>query len=77
MDLGIDISCSTCFAIPGEMCRTKYLVRGQGEITPVICPTHSSRLKAGERALMERALAQQICSVALDCLERQRGLKRK
>jgi hypothetical protein len=77
MDLGIDVSCSICFAIPGEMCRTKYLVRGQGEITPVICPTHSSRLKAGERALMKRALAQQICSVALDCLERQRGLKRK
>jgi hypothetical protein len=76
MDLGIDISCSTCFAIPGEMCRTKYLVRGQGEITPVICPTHSSRLEAGERALMKRALAQQICSVALDCLERQQGPKR-
>ena len=46
MDLGIDISCSTCFALPGEACRTKYLVRGQGEITPVICPTHSSRLEA-------------------------------
>jgi hypothetical protein len=77
MDRGIDLSCSTCFAIPGEMCRTKYLVRGQGEITPVICPTHSSRLEAGERALMKKALAQQICSVALDSLERQRGPERK
>jgi hypothetical protein len=77
MDLGIDISCSTCFAIPGEMCRTKYLVHGQGEIVPVLCPTHNSRLEAGERAWMKRALAEQICSVALDCLERQRGPKRK
>jgi hypothetical protein len=77
MDLGIDISCSTCFAIPGEQCRTKYLVRGQGEITAVICPTHSSRLEAGERALMKRALAQQICSAALESLERQRGPKQK
>jgi hypothetical protein len=75
MDLEIHVSCSTCFAIPGEKCRTKFLIRGQGEITPVICPTHSSRLEAGERALMKRALAQKICSVALDCLERQRGPK--
>jgi hypothetical protein len=77
MDFGIDISCSTCFAIPGEKCRTKYLVRGQGEITPVICPTHNSRLEAGERALMKQALAQQICSVALDCLDQQRGPRQK
>ena len=77
MDLGIDISCSTCFAIPGEKCRTKYLVRGQGEITPVICPTHNSRLEAGERALMKQALAQQICSVAINFLERQPGPKQK
>jgi hypothetical protein len=77
MDLGFDLSCSTCFALPGEKCRTKYLVRGQGEITAVICPTHDSRLEAGERALMKQALAQQICSVALDCLERQQGPRRK
>jgi hypothetical protein len=77
MDLGIDVSCSICFAIPGEMCRTKYLVRGEGEITAVVCPTHDSRLEAGERALMKRALAEQICSVALDSLGRQQGPKRK
>lgn len=44
MDEGIDIYCSTCFAMPGEACRTKYLVHGQDEVTPVICPTHSARL---------------------------------
>jgi hypothetical protein len=77
MDFGINISCSTCFAIPGEKCRTKYLVRGEGEITAVICPTHNSRLEAGERAMVKQALAQQIFSVALDCLERQREPKRK
>jgi hypothetical protein len=77
MDLGFDLSCSTCFALPGEKCRTKYLVRGEGEITAVICPTHDSRLEAGERALMKQALAQQICSAALDWLERQQGPKRK
>jgi hypothetical protein len=44
MDEGIDVSCSICFAIPGELCRTKYVVHGYDEVTPVICPTHSSRL---------------------------------
>jgi hypothetical protein len=77
MDFAIDVSCSTCFAIPGEKCRTKYLVRGEGEITPVICPTHSSRLEASERALMKQALADQICSVVLDSLERQREPRQK
>jgi hypothetical protein len=77
MDFAIDVSCSTCFAIPGEKCRTKYLVRGEGEITPVICPTHSSRLEASERALMKQALADQICSAVLDSLERQREPRQK
>jgi len=76
MDLGIHISCSTCFAMPGEKCRNKYLVGGHGEVTPVLCPTHSTRLVGGERALMKQALARQICAVALQCLERQRGSKK-
>jgi hypothetical protein len=75
MDLGIHISCSTCFAVPGEECRSKYLIRGQGEVTPVLCPTHSTRLAEGERALMKQALARQICAAGLECLERQRGSK--
>jgi hypothetical protein len=44
MNEGINISCSTCFAIPGELCRTKYVVHGKDEVTPIICPTHNSRL---------------------------------
>ncbi len=75
MDLGIHVSCSICFAVPGENCRSKFLIRGQGEITPVLCPTHSARLAEGERALMKQALAQQICTAALESLDRQRGPK--
>jgi hypothetical protein len=44
MTNAVDLFCSTCFALPGESCRTKYLVHGDGEVTPVICPTHSIRL---------------------------------
>jgi hypothetical protein len=40
--------CPTCFAIPGELCRTKYIVHGNGEVTPVICLTHMSRLVSEE-----------------------------
>jgi hypothetical protein len=44
MDDGVDVYCYICFAIPGELCRTKYVVHGNNEVTPVICLTHSSRL---------------------------------
>jgi hypothetical protein len=44
MSDGTDVYCSTCFAVPGEMCRTKYLVHGNNEVTPVVCPTHMTRL---------------------------------
>jgi hypothetical protein len=44
MDDGINISSSTCFAVPGELCRTKYVVHGRDEVTPIICLTHNSRL---------------------------------
>jgi hypothetical protein len=43
MNNALDFFCSTCFALPGESCRSKYLVHGNGEVTPVICPTHSLR----------------------------------
>jgi hypothetical protein len=44
MDHSIDVYCLTCFAVPGEVCRTKFIVHGHDEVTPVICPTHNSRL---------------------------------
>lgn len=47
MENGIDVYCLTCFALPGELCRTKFVVHGHDGITPVICPTHSNRLADG------------------------------
>jgi hypothetical protein len=44
MDEGINVSCSMCFAVPGELCRTKYVAHGYHDVTPVMCPTHRSRL---------------------------------
>jgi hypothetical protein len=58
MDEGINISCSICFAIPGELCRTKYVVHGHHEVTPVICPTHRSRLIDAKRL-------RRLCLIAL------------
>lgn len=75
MDRTIQVSCPTCFAVPGELCRTKYIAHGRGRVTPVVCPTHSTRQTASERVCMKQALAQQICAVALECLDRQRGQK--
>ncbi len=40
----MNVYCLICFALPGELCRTKYLVHGQDEVTPVICRTHTARL---------------------------------
>jgi hypothetical protein len=71
----IRIYCSTCFAIPGEPCRTKYIVHGRGEVTPIICPPHSTRLSDCEKELVRHSLAQLLCAVALQCLE-QNGLPR-
>jgi hypothetical protein len=48
MHRAIGVFCPTCFAIPGELCRTKYVVHGNDEVTPVICLTHVSRLVSEE-----------------------------
>jgi hypothetical protein len=48
MHRAIGVFCPTCFAIPGELCRTKYVVHGNDEVTPVICLTHMSRLVSEE-----------------------------
>jgi hypothetical protein len=68
MNYGTQIYCPTCFAIPGEICRTKYVVHGHGEVTPVLCPTHSTRLADSEREKMRRSLAQLVCAVAFSVL---------
>jgi hypothetical protein len=68
MNYGTQIYCPTCFAIPGEICRTKYVVHGHGEVTAVLCPTHSTRLAESEREKMRRSLAELVCAVAFSVL---------
>jgi hypothetical protein len=68
MNYGTHIYCPTCFAIPGEICRTKYVVHGRGEVTAVLCPTHSARLAESEREKMYRSLAQMVCAAAFSVL---------
>jgi hypothetical protein len=61
----IDVYCSTCFATPGEMCRTKYLVHGNDEVTPVICRTHYARLLDSQKNSARDSIARQLLAVAL------------
>ena len=61
----IDIFCPTCFAMPGEICRSKYLVHGNDEVTPVICPTHLARLLNSQRHSTRGSIARQLLAVAL------------
>jgi hypothetical protein len=68
MDNGIDVYCSTCFAMAGEACRTKFLVHGHDEVTPVICPTHSVRLVDSQRESSRHLFAKLLCAVALTTL---------
>jgi hypothetical protein len=64
------VYCPTCFAIPGEGCRSKYLVHGHGEVTPVICPPHRARLVDRQKHSSRRLFAELLCAVALNTLER-------
>jgi hypothetical protein len=63
-----DVYCSTCFAMPGELCRTAYVVHGKGEVTPVICRTHSSRLADSHKESLRRTFAKQLLAVAISTL---------
>jgi hypothetical protein len=59
-----DVFCSICFALPGEVCRTKFLVYGRGRVIPVICRTHSARLVASHRQSIRQMFATQLLLVA-------------
>ena len=61
----LDVYCPTCFATPGEMCRSKYLVHGNQEVTPVICRTHYARLLDSQRDSIRGSIARQLLAVAL------------
>ena len=75
MKYGTHIYCPTCFAIPGEMCRTKYVVHGDDEVTPVLCRTHSTRMADSERETMHYSLARLVCAVAFGALNSASGLR--
>jgi hypothetical protein len=64
MDQAINTYCPSCFAMPGERCRSKYLILNEDEVLPVVCPTHSTRFVVSERQSMRQALAQMICAAA-------------
>ena len=68
MSNDIDVYCSTCFALPGELCRSKFLVYGQNEVMAVICPTHKTRLIAAQRKVLRQSLARHLLTVALASL---------
>jgi hypothetical protein len=61
----IDVYCSTCLAMPGEMCRSKYLVYGNDEVTPVICRTHSARVSDSQKDSTRQLFATQLLAAAL------------
>jgi hypothetical protein len=60
-----EVYCSTCFALPGELCRTKFLVYGRSEVMPVVCPTHRARLIDSRREALRYSFARQLLAVAL------------
>jgi hypothetical protein len=61
----LHVYCPTCFAMPGEMCRTRYLVHGDGEVTPVICPAHTDRVLDSRKDSIRTAIARQLLAAAL------------
>ena len=71
MDHDSRFYCPTCFAIPGEECRTKYVVHGDDEVTAVLCPTHGPRLADSEREALRDSLARLLCAVVLPRLQKQ------
>jgi hypothetical protein len=68
MSIDLDVYCSTCFALPGELCRSKFLVYGGDEVMPIICPTHNTRLIAAQRKMLRHSLARQLLTIALSSL---------
>jgi hypothetical protein len=60
-----EVYCSTCFALPGEPCRTKFLVYGRSEVMPVVCRTHQARLLDSRREALRSSFARQLLAVAL------------
>jgi hypothetical protein len=63
MDDEIELYCPTCFALPGERCRTGYVIRNDDEVLPLICVTHNARLLASHA--LDHLLAVRLLAAAL------------
>lgn len=61
----IDIYCPTCFAVAGEACRSAYWIRGDNQVVPVICPTHTARLLGSQKYALHHSLAVRLLAAAL------------
>jgi hypothetical protein len=61
----MNVYCPTCFATAGELCRSKYLVHGNDEVTPVICRTHLARLLDSQKDSIRGSIARQLLAVTL------------
>lgn len=60
----IDVGCPTCFAIPGELCRSRFLLNGD-RVVPVVCATHQARSIDSQREFLRHSLAKQLLALAL------------
>ena len=60
----LDVGCPTCFAIPGELCRSRFLLHGE-RVTPVVCVTHPARSVHSQREYERQSLARQLLALAL------------
>jgi hypothetical protein len=67
----IEVYCPTCFAMPGELCRTKFLAHGEDEVTPVICRTHLDRLLESQQDSIRSSIARHLLAVTLMTLRGQ------
>ncbi len=65
MGNGIDVGCPICFAIPGELCRSRFLLHGESGVTPVVCATHQARSIDSQREFLRHSLAKQLLTLAL------------
>ena len=59
-----DVFCSICFALPGEECRTKFLVYGRDRVMPIACRTHNARAVASQRHSIRQTFATQLLLAA-------------
>jgi hypothetical protein len=60
-----DVYCPTCFAMPGELCRSKFLAHGRDRVTAVVCAAHPARLVDSQRDFLRHSLARQLLALAL------------